>query len=136
MRSSASASRARAAALAALLVLPACGSPPCVDVSTECDPLYAPTFDNIHSRTLVESCATSTCHGGDSPVRGLDLTDADSAYDALVGDGLVEPGEVGCSELVARVDAESSGALMPPGKQLPEAARCAIRQWIEAGAPR
>lgn len=126
---------------AAVLGAPACGGEDCVDVSTSCDPLYEPTFDNVWQNTLVASCAVgSTCHTAGANRGGLTLDDADGAYDELLGasgdDARVLPGDPGCSELIRRIVSEDSGEVMPPGGQLSDAERCAIIQWIANGAER
>ena len=42
--------------IALLLLLAGCGAP-CLDsVDVECAPLYEPTWDNVHSRTLEPTC--------------------------------------------------------------------------------
>lgn len=118
-----------------LAFLLACGSGTCADVTADCDPLYEPTFDNLHERTFAPSCALEGgCHASDDPSRGLDLSEKEAAYDALQ-DYVGDP-ELGCNPLVARVDSDQDSFVMPPGSPLPEAERCAIRQWVEAGAQR
>jgi hypothetical protein len=110
----------------------------CVTVSTACDPLYAPTFDEVHARTLVTSCATAgaACHGAEGGRGGLVLSDREGAYGALVEAGRVVSGDPGCSELVARLVSTDPDVQMPPGAPLSDAERCAIVQWIADGAAR
>ncbi|MCA9622577.1 MAG: hypothetical protein KC731_26335 [Myxococcales bacterium] len=108
----------------------------CVEVALDCDPLYEPTFANVHENTLVESCAVgSTCHTADARRGGLDLETADAAYAGLVDDGRVVAGDPSCSLLAQRIASEGDD-VMPPGAPLADAERCAILQWIDAGAPR
>ena len=118
-----------------LLLLAACGSGTCVDVTADCDALYEPTFDNLHERTLVPSCALEGgCHAADSAAGGLDLSEIETAYDAL--GGTLDADELGCNTLIARIDSDQDDFVMPPGSALPLAERCAIRQWVDAGAQR
>ena len=111
----------------------------CVAVSSDCAPLYEPTFDNIHQRTLVPSCAIgSSCHSSEGAKAGLVFDTADESYKAILG--LDDPGSAfipddpGCSLIVKRI--ESIENPMPPGQRLSEAERCVIVQWIAQGAPR
>jgi hypothetical protein len=68
------------------------------------------------------------------------LAEVDEAYDALTGvDGSVprvNPDEPRCSEMLVRIDSPGKDWAMPPGDPLTANERCAIRQWIAAGAPR
>ncbi len=118
-----------------LLALAGCSGSPCVDVSAQCSPLYEPTFDNLYERTFQPSCALEGgCHAADSASAGLDLSEIEAAYDAL--SARVDADELGCHTLITRVDAEAPEDAMPPGAPLNAAERCAIRQWVDAGAPR
>jgi hypothetical protein len=130
----------RLAWIAAAVALGACGSDelPCVDVDLTCQPLYEPTFDQVFANTLAPKCGTagSACHSRDGHKAGLVLDDIDLAYQLLVDGGRVEPGAPSCSTLVARVYAASSKQRMPPGRTLADAERCALLQWVAAGAPR
>ncbi|MFT5433476.1 MAG: hypothetical protein ACI9OJ_004182 [Myxococcota bacterium] len=105
-----------------------------------CSPLYTPTFNNIHQNTMLVSCAVAggACHSTQGAKGGLDLEDADAAYDLLLGsDGRarVVAGKADCGMLVARLEATDS-TVMPVGQPLSDAERCAIRQWIANGAVR
>lgn len=128
-----------------LQVLAGCGSddaeagpPECVTVNLDCAPLYQPTFDEVFARTLESSCASGggSCHGSSGKRGGLTLTDVDEAHAALVSGGRVLPGDAACSELVVRLEGAGESWSMPPGRQLSEAERCAIRQWVDRGAAR
>ena len=101
-----------------------------------CAALYAPTFAEIHARTLARSCAIDgpSCHSAEGARGGLILETAEAAYAGLVESGRVQPGAPGCSELVARIDAVRASIVMPPGRPLSEPERCAIRLWIANGA--
>lgn len=108
----------------------------CVDIDTTCTPLYEPTFDNIYTNTLSVSCSVGngTCHTSDASAGGLSFASADTAF-AMLTDGRVDGGDASCSLLTQRIAATDSD-VMPPGKPLPEAERCAITQWINNGAAR
>jgi hypothetical protein len=133
--------------LMALLWTSACGSElgdlACVsDLTIDCAPLYAPTFDNVFEKTLKKSCAVGggSCHAPAGAKGGLVFDDPDKAYDLLVNGGGGEPrvlsGDPACSLLVKRLEADAPGDVMPPGGQLGASERCAIIQWIDAGAQR
>jgi len=110
----------------------------CVEVDLTCQPLYPPTFDQVYANTLRAKCGTdgSTCHSRDGRKAGLVLDDPDEAYRRLVDGGRVVPGEPSCSILIERVYAAASSLRMPPGRTLADAERCALLQWVAAGAPR
>lgn len=130
-------------ALALLGAPAACSdSSTCVEVSTECEPLYEPTFQNIFTNTLQQSCgvAGSQCHAQEGGKGGLVFADIDDAYALLTGAGggepRVDPHAPGCGELVSRIAASDASRVMPPGRQLPASEICAIVQWVSMGAPR
>lgn len=132
----------RLAALACLAVLAGCPADDevvCAEIDvTTCTPTYTPTFDNVFSRTLQPTCgvAGGSCHGPDGAKGGLVLAEADAAHAALL-DGRVEPGDAACSLIVRRLESTDRGFRMPPGSSaLSAGERCAIEQWIEAGAAR
>jgi len=121
--------------VAALVALAACaGGPPCVEVTADCDPLYEPTFDEIHARTLLPTCAVGGCHSGSSPTGGLDYTDPDHAWEVL--QPYVDGEDLGCTTLIRYLHAADPADGMPPGAPLDESERCVLRQWVHAGAPR
>lgn len=129
------------AALAlATLALGACGEgapPRCTTVDPQCTPRYAPTFSNVYDNTLRQSCGSqsSVCHSAAGRKGGLSLESAAVAHAELVAGGRVVPGDPACSEMVVRLHGEGASYLMPPGAALPAVDRCAIEQWIAAGAP-
>jgi hypothetical protein len=128
------------ACFAALATLTACpADDACIEVDVSaCTPLYAPTFDNVFSRTLEPTCgvAGSSCHSAAGAKAGLVFEDADDAYDALL-DGRVEPGDPGCSLIVRRLESSDRSFKMPPGSRvLDEGERCSIERWIATGAER
>jgi len=136
----------RRAAIAPLLTLLApiavgCGGggsgDACVDVDLTCQPLYEPTFDNIHQRTLAAKCAVSgsACHSRAGAQNGLVMEDADTAYDDLLR-SRVTPGDPSCSLMIRRIQSGDPDFQMPPGAPLSAAERCVLIQWVEAGAER
>jgi hypothetical protein len=111
----------------------------CIEVEPTCAPLYPPTWENVFTNTLERKCGTggSGCHEGASAQGGLRLDDSLAAYNALISPAhdyvlLTDPG---CSQLLTRVYTTSSSLRMPRGSNLPEAERCALQQWVLAGAP-
>lgn len=115
----------------------------CVDgLSTQCSPLYPPTFDDIYTRTLHPTCAQegSSCHSSQGMMGGLVFEDEDTAYDLLLGrvDGRarVEPGDPSCSLIVEHLESTDPSFVMPPGAPLSDAEKCAFIQWIAMGAQR
>ena len=75
------------------------------------------------------------CHGPDEEKREADLR-LDVAESAMES-GAISSGEVDASELWNRITSDDPSDVMPPPefhKQLTEAQRGLIRQWIEAGA--
>jgi hypothetical protein len=123
-------------ALAALAGCPSAPPPSCITVDTTCAPLYAPTFDNVYTMTLKNTCgsALSSCHSAVGKQGGMSFQDEQHAYDALLA-GRVMPGNPGCSKMIVRTDSPGAGYQMPPGDPLSEPERCALIQWIAAGAP-
>lgn len=131
----------RAALATALgLGVAACGEPEptCATFEPGCTPLYAPTFQNVYDRTLRPSCAQAggACHTSDGNAGGLAFVDVEQSYQALVGGGRVVAGDAACSPLSQRLGSDEVSFQMPPGQLLKPEARCAIGQWIAAGAPR
>ena len=109
----------------------------CEEVSDEaCTPLDTPAFINVYDLVMTSSCAVGgSCHGGGASAGGLDLSDLESAHEALLESGNVIPGEAGQSPLMSRLDSSvSHGQHMPPGQTLSEAQRCMIAAWINQGA--
>ena len=118
-------------------VLPGCAGSHCLELDTDCTPQYDPTFDEVWANTLSTSCALSGCHGGGSASGGLELgADAESAHAALVDGGYVEPGDPGCSQLMAHLEPTGGAEPMPPGAPLAAEELCSVRRWIAEGAQR
>lgn len=121
--------------------------PDCVDYDVDaCAPLFAPSFDEIHTRVLVPQCTGggSACHFDadalGAEANGLALLDADAAYAGLLEDRgdatFVTPDDARCSALFVRLVVEGDRRSMPPGAPLADGERCSIAQWIAGGAER
>jgi hypothetical protein len=110
--------------------------PECIAVNTACAPLYQPTFDNIYNMTLRDTCGSArvSCHSATGRSGGMSFEDESQAYAALIA-GRVVPGNPGCSKMVVRTSSLGASYQMPPGDPLGEAERCALIQWVQAGAP-
>jgi len=127
----------------ALVVLSGCKGE-CVTVSTDCAPLYQPSFANVFRNTLQPTCAASgaSCHASSGGKGGLVFDTADHAYGELVGVSgptgrdRVVAGDPHCSLLVEKIESTKSSFQMPPGSPLSAEERCAIEQWIGNGAAR
>lgn len=131
--------RHRASHLVALgiwVTIVGCSTPDdeCEVIDTDCMPQYEPTFDNIHSRTLVSGCATGggSCHATPDSSGGFSLTDVETSYEELSS----RAGSDTCGLLVARITSDNPSFQMPPGAPLSSGEQCAILQWVEAGTPR
>jgi len=127
--------------VAVLAVAPPAGCtndppPSCITVDTTCAPLYAPTFDNVYTMTLQNTCGSqrSSCHSAAGKQGGMSFEDPQHAYTALLA-GRVMPGNPGCSKMVVRTSSPGASYQMPPGDPLSPPERCALIQWIAAGAP-
>jgi hypothetical protein len=131
----------RRLALLALLPLGACGDPlEPAPVDRACTPQYQPTFDNVFANTLMPNCAVSGCHSEAQARGGFNAEEIEHAYDELVGDGRVIPGDPENSEMIMRVFSKSSEWQMPPPGEdeepLSEAEKCALALWVLEGAER
>lgn len=124
-----------AVAVAGLLGCAADPPPACIAVDTSCAPLYAPTFDNIYAMTLRDTCGSqsASCHSAVGMQGGMSFQDQQHAFDALRA-GRVVPGDPGCSKMIVRTDSPGAPYQMPPGDPLSAPARCALIQWVAAGA--
>lgn len=113
------------------------GALTCEEFVETCAPLYQPTFDNVFQRTLVSTCGVAgvSCHAAEGNQGGLAFADADQAH-ALLLAGRVVAGDACASLLVDRIEATDSSRMPPGATPLPEGERCAIEQWIAAGAER
>jgi hypothetical protein len=109
--------------------------PACIAVDTSCAPAYAPTFDNIYTMTLRGTCGSqsASCHSEVGMQGGMSFQDQQHAFDALRA-GRVMPGNPGCSKMIVRTDSPGAPYQMPPGDPVSEQVRCALIQWVAAGA--
>jgi hypothetical protein len=122
--------------IAAALVLGGCPAQPpeCIAVDTACAPLYVPTFDNVFAMTLEKKCGSAACHSRSTKAGGMSFEDPQHAYDALLA-GRVTSGDPGCSDMIVRTSSPGADYQMPPGSALIPSERCALIQWVAAGAP-
>ncbi|MBR57504.1 MAG: hypothetical protein CMH54_05520 [Myxococcales bacterium] len=105
-----------------------------------------PTFTSLQTSYFKTSCAFGSCHGGDNPEAGLDLSENGSYGDLINVEAVLAPGRIlvipndpDNSYLYEKVTANppAVGALMPIGTAEPVDPECRIkmlRQWIEDGA--
>ncbi len=127
------------AAALALAACAGCGSEPppaCATVETACAPLYTTTsYANVYSQTIAQDCGADkgACHSA-SGASGLSLIGEQQSFDNLAR--YITPGDPGCSEFVVRTSAPGKDYQMPQGAPLIESEQCALRKWVEAGAPR
>jgi hypothetical protein len=110
--------------------------PSCITVDTTCAPLYSPTFDNVYTMTLRDSCGSDrvSCHSREGQKGGMSFEDEQHAYDALLA-GRVKAGNPQCSLMIVRTDSPGTDYQMPPGDALEAPERCSLVQWVAAGAP-
>ena len=127
--------------LVAVVLLGGCPSDPapaCTTTAVDlgCTPQYMPTFTNVYENTLKMDCGSgrNSCHSA-SGDGDMSLADPDIAYTSLL-DGRVVPGDPTCSELIVRTHDLGTNYQMPPGGAISAAERCALVQWVAAGAVR
>ena len=96
------------------------------------------TFSEIQSEIFTPYCVG--CHGNTQPSGNLNLTTA-RAYGNLINQtaqasdlSLVNPGNVGQSYLMKRLNAEGGESPMPPAGKLPQELIDLVALWIEQGA--
>jgi hypothetical protein len=104
-----------------------------------------PTLDEIQASVFSPTCATASCHTGPSGnilPAGMDLSDANASFNALVGVSSLQqpailrvaPGDPDNSYLIMKLEG-NAGTRMPFGGPALDAAVIAdIRQWITDGA--
>ncbi|NOZ38696.1 MAG: DUF1553 domain-containing protein [Planctomycetes bacterium] len=95
-------------------------------------------FDRDIKPILSDNCYH--CHGPDSESREaeLRLDQKDSVFSERDGYWIVQPGNLGESELIARLVTSDPDELMPPaesGKELTAEQIELMRRWVAAGAP-
>jgi hypothetical protein len=130
-----------------LLALAGCPQEPppaCTMVDANCMAGYPPTFDNVYKNTIKVSCGVddNSCHSTAGHQGGLSFQEGEmQAYTALMqSSGLdpsrkrVVPGDPACSLLIVRTEGVGKDYQMPKGDPLTPQARCALVQWVEAGA--
>jgi hypothetical protein len=114
----------------------------CAEVTTECAPLYEPTFDNVFTITLQQRCAVVglACHAREGAQGGLVLVEIEESYDMLVGENghprRVDTEALGCGALLSRLGSSDPSRVMPPSAPLSEAELCAVTRWVAMGAER
>ena len=132
--------------------LAACGGdtgetqlPVCLtDLDEACTPNIPATFDSVYINVVLPTCGRTgedtNCHSARKKQGGLDLSTPDRAYDGLLGEhgrARVVPENPDCSVLMQRIEADDDTVRMPLGTlRLDPGLRCAIQQWIAAGAER
>lgn len=111
--------------------------------STDCDVIFAPTYTNIFQQSLRASCGGPgvSCHGNEGRMAGLAFVTEQESYDLLLGHVGDRPrvvaGDPDASLLLQRLECSAPLRRMPLNSEpLPATVRCAIVQWIAAGAPR
>lgn len=129
-----------------VVLLAGCPSEPppaCITVDTTCAPAYVPTFANVYKNTLSVSCGSdnSSCHSATGRQAGLSFEDQATAYAGLTAKSQLDPtrfrvvpGDPACSLLIVRTDSPGKDYQMPKGDPLDPATRCALLQWVQAGA--
>lgn len=114
-------------------------APVCIDAGIDptCTPAYEPTWDALFTKTFKPGCAFSgvSCHAAKGHQGNLNFEDIDAAY-TDVTHGKVVPGKPECSTIVHRIVSTDGNERMPPAAALSAGEKCAIAQWITAGAKR
>ncbi len=125
--------------IAAAMALAGCGSEPppaCTTVDTMCSPLYTTTsYANVYSQTIAQDCGADkgACHSANGAAV-ISLVGEQQSFDNLAL--YLTPGDPGCSEFIVRTSSPGKDYQMPKGAPLIESEQCALRKWVEAGAPR
>ncbi len=112
-------------------------------LSTDCEARFAPTYTNIFQQSLRASCGGPgvSCHGDAGRQAGLAFVSEQESYDLLLGNLGDRPrviaGDPDASLLLQRLECSAPQRRMPLNSEpLPATVRCAIVQWVAAGAPR
>ena len=88
-----------------------------------------------HPAVLLLKTHCVPCHGGDTPVRDLDLSTREGALRGGPRGPAIVPGDV-LESLLYRTITHQHDLKMPQGKpKLPDADIKVIKNWIEDGAP-
>lgn len=138
--------RRRWLVVAALAGCTSAPPPACITVDTSCAPGYVPTFHNVYTNTLQQTCGAerTSCHSAAGHQGNLSFADEPTAYAGLLAARStidpsrprVKPGDPACSLLIVRTSSPGADYQMPPGdpNALTAPARCALVQWVAAGA--
>ena len=102
-----------------------------------------PTLARLSAEIFTPRCATSGCHSGTNPSRGLSLEEDRIARETIEVESngsdlkLVDPGNPEGSYLLLKVRGDDgiSGSRMPPSRPLSAEEIEKIRSWIASGAP-
>jgi len=123
--------------VACLTGCPADDPPACVDVDINCQELYEPTFDNVYTRTLQDTCGSQrvSCHSASGLAGGMSFETDQTAFDALSA-GRVTGGDPSCSKMIVRITSVGESYQMPPGSPLSDPEQCALIKWVQNGANR
>ena len=121
----------------------------CIELDLDpqiCAPLFPPTFDRLYEELFTGLDGQSGCAAGGSVCHAD--AEASGAGGGMVFSGdrdavhasvsmFIEAGDPSCGPLSVRVHTDDASIRMPPGDEgLADGARCALAQWIEAGAQR
>ena len=109
--------------------------------------VIGPTLNQIQAVVFTPTCATASCHTGptsDSLPSGMDLSDADASFAALVGVPSlqqqsrlrVEAGDPDKSYLIQKLEGDAGSQMPLGGPALEPSVIAQIRQWIDDGAQR
>jgi hypothetical protein len=107
-----------------------------IEVETDCQPQYQPTFDNVYANTLRDTCGSTAvgCHSAAGQAGGMSFEDEATAHAELLA-GRVVAGDPGGSEMIVRVASAGADYQMPPRAPAMDAAElCALVLWIQSGA--
>jgi hypothetical protein len=105
--------------------------------------LIQPTLPSLQEHLFSPRCSNASCHGGNSPVRGLDLSEGKTRESVLNVDSTISgwkyvvPNDVDSSllyQIMIQSMSEENLRQMPPGLTVEEEVHEALRQWIQNGA--
>ncbi len=90
------------------------------------------TWSYIHAAIIVPSCVTASCHSSLTVRAGIVLEDRQDAYDLLLAEQLIAPGDLNSGLLFLLRGDERT--LMPPDAPLPAVDVDLVEEWIVLGA--
>jgi hypothetical protein len=105
------------------------------------------SWSYVHAAIIGPSCTTAGCHNDSTATAGLELSEPEGAYAALVGHpcdvdrpedgerGYVDPGSPERSTLLYLLRGDERGRPMPPDRLMPAADVDLVERWILEGAP-